>query len=102
VPTELPQTAVEHLYPVLMILGAVIVGVGGIVIGLWRGWQAVIGQIKSIIAEHEEKEDRWQRDISKRLIRLERSVGAIREHLIAADIIEVADQVQDDDLDTKP
>ncbi len=99
---DLPPGAISLLYPVLTILGAVIVGVGGIVVGLWRGWQAVIGQIKTIIGEHEVREERWQKEINKRLLTLERQINAIREHLIAADIIEVTGPHPTDDLDTKP
>jgi hypothetical protein len=100
--TELAPEAVSHLYPVLIILGAVVTVIGGVVLALFQGWKAIIGEIKTMLGEHTESEERWQRDISKRLTRLERNVGAIRDHLIAADIIEITGSHQLNEDDTQP
>jgi hypothetical protein len=99
---DLSPAAVQMLWPVLQIIGLVVAGVGGLVFGLWRGWQAVIGQIRDIIGEHEVKEEKWQKDIAQRLTRLERQVGGLRDHLISADIIEVTGSHSLGEDDTKP
>jgi hypothetical protein len=102
VPTELPQTAVEHLYPFLILLGVFVAVLGGIVLGLINGWNAVIAKFKEMLDAHTVTEEKWQNEISQRLRVVERNVRVIRDNLIKADLIEVEDTMPSDDLDTKP
>jgi hypothetical protein len=100
--TDLPTTAVEHLYPFLVLAGVFIALLGGIVIGILKGWNAVIAKFQELLNAHEIREEKWQQEISGRLRVVERNVRVIRDNLIRADIIDVATAVESDDLDTKP
>jgi hypothetical protein len=48
---DLPPTAVEHLYPVLLIFGAALGGVLSLVAGLWVGFKWLKGQIRETAQE---------------------------------------------------
>ena len=49
--TELPPDAVQHLYPVLLILTAVVVSFFSLLGGLWAGFRWLKGQIKETAEE---------------------------------------------------
>jgi hypothetical protein len=74
----------------LIIFGVFVALLGGFVIGVLKGWRALIDQMREVLKEHESKEEAWQREVVKRLDGLERQVTMVREHLIRANIIEVS------------
>ena len=49
--SDLPPAAVEHLYPVLVIIGAVVSSVVALLIGLWSGFRWLKGQIRETAQE---------------------------------------------------
>jgi hypothetical protein len=48
---DLPPTAVEHLYPVLIIIGVCLAGLAALIGGLWVGFSWLKGQIKETAQE---------------------------------------------------
>jgi hypothetical protein len=49
--TDLPPTAVEHLYPVLVIIGVCLAGLAALIGGLWVGFSWLKGQIRETAQE---------------------------------------------------
>jgi hypothetical protein len=86
----------------LLIFAAMVVALGGVVLGILRGWRAIIDQMKEIVLDHEEREKVWsdenerhasefRSEVLDRLERVEGDVQSIREHLIAKGHLPVRD-----------
>lgn len=78
----------------IVIFGGMVVTLGGAVLGILKGWRALLDQMRAIVTEHEERERAWfddsesrsadfRHEVLTRLSRVEGDVQSIREHLVA-------------------
>lgn len=72
--TDLPPSAIEHLYPVLTIIAVAVIGLATLIGGLWGGFVWLRGQIKEVATD-------LLRPVIERLAMVERTADAAHRRI---------------------